>query len=235
MGLQACRECGKQVSTDAPTCPHCGTRRPATRSGMSPLAIGCLGLLGIAVLGGIFSSDSGSSPRSDANLLTTPEAASSSSRATRYAHRAVNVRAKPSTQAAVATKLQRGATVEVDSLQGGWWVAFRGADRLGYVADEALESGPIPPVEVADWNWVKDPDFGTDGAVIWTVEIRNNTGEYLQSVRVDFTSYDASDRLVTTAFMYINGIPPGGKRSGQSYATYFGTEKRAKVDITDMR
>ncbi len=29
MALAACRECGRQVSTEATTCPHCGVPRPA--------------------------------------------------------------------------------------------------------------------------------------------------------------------------------------------------------------
>jgi len=37
MGLQACRECGHQVSTEAPTCPHCGAPQPAELGG-APLA-----------------------------------------------------------------------------------------------------------------------------------------------------------------------------------------------------
>ena len=31
MALTTCRECGKQVSTDAKTCPHCGTSAPAKK------------------------------------------------------------------------------------------------------------------------------------------------------------------------------------------------------------
>lgn len=31
MALTSCRECGKQVSTDAKTCPNCGTPGPAIR------------------------------------------------------------------------------------------------------------------------------------------------------------------------------------------------------------
>jgi uncharacterized membrane protein YvbJ len=29
MALGSCRECGKQVAQDAPSCPHCGARDPA--------------------------------------------------------------------------------------------------------------------------------------------------------------------------------------------------------------
>ena len=31
MALVACRECGNEVSTEAKTCPHCGTSKPAMK------------------------------------------------------------------------------------------------------------------------------------------------------------------------------------------------------------
>ena len=33
MAMTACKECGKAVSTDAKTCPHCGTAAPAKKKG----------------------------------------------------------------------------------------------------------------------------------------------------------------------------------------------------------
>jgi hypothetical protein len=36
MALQACRECGRSVSTEAATCPHCGTPRPTARAAEAP-------------------------------------------------------------------------------------------------------------------------------------------------------------------------------------------------------
>ena len=45
MALIKCKECGQQVSTDAKTCPHCGTRS-VTSSKLSML-LGILVLLGI--------------------------------------------------------------------------------------------------------------------------------------------------------------------------------------------
>lgn len=30
MALKSCRECGKEVSTEAKTCPHCGVEKPTT-------------------------------------------------------------------------------------------------------------------------------------------------------------------------------------------------------------
>lgn len=39
MAMTKCRECGKDVSKAAPTCPHCGVKRPG--GGVSPRAVGC--------------------------------------------------------------------------------------------------------------------------------------------------------------------------------------------------
>lgn len=33
MALKPCRECAKEVSTEAKTCPHCGTAHPTTAPG----------------------------------------------------------------------------------------------------------------------------------------------------------------------------------------------------------
>jgi hypothetical protein len=77
-----------------------------------------------------------------------------------------------------------------------------------------------------------DSDFGTDGAVIWTVEVRNNTGAYVRRVRIDLTTYDSMGRVVDSDFMYVSGLAPSGVKSGKGYATYYGTERDARVEIS---
>jgi hypothetical protein len=50
MALKSCRECGKQVSTEAATCPHCGVRSSASPTPRSPIEVaGIVALLLIAV------------------------------------------------------------------------------------------------------------------------------------------------------------------------------------------
>jgi len=46
MPLAGCRECGKEVSTEAKTCPHCGVQGPVKRRG----GCGCLGIGGLLLL-----------------------------------------------------------------------------------------------------------------------------------------------------------------------------------------
>ena len=48
MALAQCRECGKEVSTHANTCPHCGIKRPAGRSNATRAAA-IIGLLVVAI------------------------------------------------------------------------------------------------------------------------------------------------------------------------------------------
>jgi hypothetical protein len=47
MALQPCRECGKEVSTLAMTCPHCGVRRPTAKT--APARAGGTWRAGIAI------------------------------------------------------------------------------------------------------------------------------------------------------------------------------------------
>lgn len=51
MALQKCKECGKDVSTTAPSCPHCGHVRTAKRSGLARLGIGVLILGALGTVG----------------------------------------------------------------------------------------------------------------------------------------------------------------------------------------
>lgn len=45
MAMKPCRECKEQVSTQAKTCPHCGTKNPA-----NPLAALGSGVMGCGCL-----------------------------------------------------------------------------------------------------------------------------------------------------------------------------------------
>jgi hypothetical protein len=47
MGLKACKQCGKEVSTDAKRCPQCGAKRPT--GGVSFLA-GCLTIFVVLIV-----------------------------------------------------------------------------------------------------------------------------------------------------------------------------------------
>lgn len=63
MALKKCKECGKEVSTKADKCPHCGAK---VKSG-----IGCLGLIGIIFLIGMFGSMFGESNNTTTKSTTS--------------------------------------------------------------------------------------------------------------------------------------------------------------------
>ncbi|OIQ78754.1 hypothetical protein GALL_395360 [mine drainage metagenome] len=46
MALTKCRECGKEISTEATSCPHCGAPKPATaKAATSSAAMGCFSVI----------------------------------------------------------------------------------------------------------------------------------------------------------------------------------------------
>lgn len=52
MAMAPCRECGKEVSTTAKTCPHCGTQWPANKAaliGQGMQSCGCIMTLLITI------------------------------------------------------------------------------------------------------------------------------------------------------------------------------------------
>jgi len=233
MALTKCRECKKEVAKSAPTCPHCGVKNPGQHGVQISTGAGCLILIALIMLFGTYYGMSGegtSATRSvsTASNRTTPAVPR---RVERWAHNAVNVRGGRGTNHPVVGQLTRGERVEVDSLTDGWFVVYRGGQRLGYVAASVLESQPIPAFEVVSWNWQKDPGFAGRGAVIWTVEVRNNTARYVNLLRVDFTTYDAAGNVIDSDYGYVEGLSPGGVRSLKGYATYFGREERARIQL----
>jgi hypothetical protein len=65
MALKPCRECGKQVSTEAKSCPHCGCDKPVNRSA-GPLGWLAVGAVGLVVFSCVYDSENA------ARNVTTP-------------------------------------------------------------------------------------------------------------------------------------------------------------------
>jgi RNA polymerase subunit RPABC4/transcription elongation factor Spt4 len=79
MALKPCSECGREISTEAKTCPHCGKKDPTGRPA-NPFGVGCLVIIVIALLVNVFSSNSDlSTPSSSSN--SAPESPSSKEQA----------------------------------------------------------------------------------------------------------------------------------------------------------
>lgn len=88
---------------------------------------------------------------------------------------------------------------------------------------------------IASSNWRVDPEFAGDGAVVWTVEVRNTTGVQLEAVQVEFSTYDAAGRILAADFAFLDPIPPGETRSAEGFANYHGgAEATAKFQIASV-
>jgi len=213
MALTKCTECGGQMSSLAERCPHCGhpsvrtlfEKLPAEQPARAPL------FLALAALCFVL-------------LLATPRIIAVIPALATLGCCAVSIlrRERARLAAGVVAALCLG-------------ILLLGSSSIGSNASRSGGTNNIAAVEVADWNWGKDPDFGTNGTIKWNVQIRNTSSRNVESVRVEFTTYDAAGKLVSTTFSYVRSIPPGGTRADNSYADLFGTESRAQVQVTDVQ
>jgi len=226
MALIKCKECGNEVSKNAESCPKCGApiRKKPTQYGCGTLIL--LIIVGFVLIGVFSSNDSNRISYTASNNKTT-----NSYRDIRYAHKTINIREGAGKSHKVVGQLKRGDAVEVKEVQNKWAKISVGGVEKGYVYEPLLKYNPIPPLEIADWNWYSDSGFGVNGAVIWNVEVRNNTSRYIELVKVEFSTYDSSDKLITTDYTYVKGLSPGGTATAKSYATYFGREKTGRIRI----
>ncbi|MEJ2182731.1 MAG: SH3 domain-containing protein [Nitrospirota bacterium] len=230
MALKKCKECGHEISSKAKRCPNCG----------APLkkGIGCGTAFLIIILAAIFIpyliAKNYEYPETETtNVGSTYKSTGESkpTRGKRYAHQTINIRSGRGTDFKVVGSLRRGEKVEVADSENGWIAVYKNGDKKGFVYEKLLKSYPLPSFEIENWNWYKDPSFGTRGAVIWTVEVRNNTNNYVELLKIEFTTYDAKGNIITSDFAYVEGLSPGGTASTKSYATYFGKEEKAKIRI----
>jgi len=67
------------------------------------------------------------------------------------------------------------------------------------------------------------------------VEAQNNSAATLESVGIDIVVYDAAGRITATGTTFVGPIPPGEKRSSQSFADYHGNEANAIFQISSVR
>lgn len=117
-------------------------------------------------------------------------------------------------------------------------VTLSAANRLDEVQSNLRGDSPsnLTAVNLDDWNWTIDPSFaGGRGTIKWTAAVRNTSDRPVARVKVEFSTYDESGRLLASGFTYLTGIPPGGTRTQQSYADYYGTEKTADAQVAAVR
>jgi SH3 domain-containing protein/zinc ribbon protein len=225
LALKQCKECGHDISSKAKECMNCGA--PVKKTSVTRVIVLLFILIFAVVL--LFDKHIGknkttySSPVDNTDLLKYG--------LERYAHKSLNVREGRGKNFKKVDTINRGDVVRVDSIENDWGVVYKHKIKLGYVFSPLLEYAPLPDFEIVSWNWRKDPDFGTNGTVIWRVQVRNNTSNYVELLKVEFTSFDSRGNIVDTDYVYVNALRPYGTASDKGYATYYGTEKKASIRI----
>jgi len=207
--LKNCPECGGATSDQATSCPHCGhpllAGSQSTPKQRRSPVFTVLAALGLVLC--LFT------PRL---ILVLPLFAT-------VACAVIALFRKERARAGAVTVLVLSAALFLFSELG--------ASGAGRTSDPTALSS----VKIESWNWRPDSDFGTRGAVVWNVNVRNLTNQYIESVRIELTTYNASGKLITSDFTFIRAIPPGATRSEKGYADYYGTEEGASAQVTDVR
>jgi len=95
---------------------------------------------------------------------------------------------------------------------------------------EALQSA----VEIVDWRWFTEPDFGTDGAVRWVVEVANDSRRTIYQAEVEFTSLDASGSALASDFDMVQRVAPGDTATIDARAEYFRGEEKGRIRVSNV-
>lgn len=207
--IQECPECKGSVSDQAAACPHCGhpLSKPAAPSSLKTRRTPVFMVL--ALLGLMAS-------------LFTPRLIV-----------ALPVLGTMGCAVVALFRREPARLVSVLTLVGAAGLLILSSNTSTRLTGEDPSS--LKAVEIVSWNWRPDPSFGNKGTIHWNAQVRNLSQRYIESVRLELTTYDAAGQLVTTAFTFVGAIPPGETRSDESYADYYGTEQRAAVQVASVR
>jgi hypothetical protein len=102
--------------------------------------------------------------------------------------------------------------------------------RIGEVTFTSADLN-LAAAQIVSSDWQADPSLPPGGAVFWSAEVLNTTGNQLESVRIDFATYDSNGRIVAADFAFVDGIPPGESFPAESFAAYRGTEATVKFQV----
>jgi hypothetical protein len=85
--------------------------------------------------------------------------------------------------------------------------------------------------QIVSSNWHPDPKAAEGGAIVWTVEVQNTGTMELESVEVDFVSYDADGKILDYDFTLVGPLAPGARASADGQASLRGGEANANFQI----
>jgi len=89
----------------------------------------------------------------------------------------------------------------------------------------------LSAAKVVSSDWRVDQG---EGAVIWTVEVQNTSSEKLQSVQVDFITYDANGQILDYDFTFVGPIARRARESSEGFAQLRGGEANVKFQIAGV-
>lgn len=95
-------------------------------------------------------------------------------------------------------------------------------------------SAALSGVKLSSWSWDADPAFGTSGAIRWRSAVQNLTDRPIARVKIEFSSFDADGKLLTSSASYVRAIPPLGMRTDEALADLYGTEATARAEIVSV-
>ena len=131
MALKPCRECGKEVSTKAKTCPQCGISHPTSQLDRgTKQALGCLALIIVVVVIGQIGSQSSAPPATNNAQTATPSAARGSSTRKRSGNPTV-----PKQSSAA-----RAAPPGAHRINGDHWFGCMDRDEFGRLVNYAVQN-----------------------------------------------------------------------------------------------
>ncbi len=232
MALITCAECGAQVSDKAEACPHCGApiEKPASSKVRRPEVVSLTSqevsagqhksnapiFLSLAVIAFLLTL---TTPRF---LLFFPIMATLGFAVISYFRK---------------EKGRFGAALIFVLTLGLFALSEYGSSLQEQSFQTQHLSGnhsQLDAAEIVDWNWHKDPSFGTNGTIKWNIQVKNKSEKYLDRIKVELTTYDASNKLIATTSSYVTGIAPGQTRSQNGYMDLYGSEESANAQIIDV-
>jgi hypothetical protein len=205
--LVECAECKTKISSEATACPSCGRPQFAQTTLASSPKVRAPAFLIAAVVGLAFS-------------LYTPKLILVLPILATVVLAIISI---------VRRERARAGAAVVLVLAIGLFVVGSSDLQPGHDVSSAAQSA-----QITDWNWQPDPTFGTNGTIKWNVSVKNISDKPISMARVEFSTYDAAGKLITTTFTYVHAIPPGETRSDNSYADLYGNEAKANVQLTEV-
>lgn len=212
MALIACRECGKDVSTEATTCPHCGVPNPISPIPSRPALA--------SPPAAPFSRPSSPPPSTPHRVAPAPSQGVTSPRFTAtYGLIAVfalaligliwyGVAIRSGKPASPATPVPVAAARK-DEPGPLPWQACPTEESPGYKARR--HAVPGAPIEI-EWYWCQD--LRSRSAVV-RVEVKSNVDRILRNLLLDFTIYNGEGAQVGNRAVWVRNLDAHAKAEAE--------------------